>query len=274
MRVTDFEIYRGMFREKSGLALEPDQSSLLDSRLTPVARKWGYSSLDALTASLHGLPDEKLVLDVVDAIMPGDTSFFRDTWPFHTFSKEILDFLRGARAKQKKIKIWCAGAATGQEPYSTCFAFKEHGTDFGGWKFEVLATDISRGALKLAEAGLYTQSETQRGLPARMLLKYFKQNDEGHWQVNSDIRKMIRFQSFNLLDNMAALGKFDVIFCRNVLSNFEGAAREKTLEKLSRQLEKDGFLVLGRGEKADEGLWRTVHEGRSIYALKDGPIKA
>lgn len=259
-----------MFKEKSGLALEPEQSSLLDSRLMPIARKWGYSSLDVMTASLHGTPDEKLILEIVDAIVPSDTSFFRNMWPFQSFRDEILDYLRTAREKQKKIKIWCAGAATGQEPYSACFALRERSADFGGWKFEILATDISQGALELAEAGLYTQAEAQRGLPARTLLRHFRQTDDGHWQVNNDIRKMVRFQAFNMLDNMGALGKFDIIFCRNVLNGFEAAIRKKTLEKLSRQLENDGFLVLGRGEVAD-GPLRPFHEKRGIYVLQDGP---
>ncbi len=274
MRITDFDIYQHLLKEKSGLVLVQDQSYLLDSRLMPIAKKWGFSSLDAMTAVLHGVPDKDLVYDVVEAMTTKDTSFFRDTWPFHMFRDEILTMLKKVRGSQKKIKIWCAAAATGQEPYSLGLMFKERGADFAGWKLDILSTDISVEALEQSKIGIYSQFEVQRGLPVRLLLKHFKQVDDINWQISSDLRKMVRHQTFNLLDNMSALGKFDMIVCRNVLGEFDAPLRKKTLEKLGNQLEKDGFLFLGNGEKPENDAFRPLHEKRGVWVLQDSPHRS
>lgn len=218
-----------------------------------------------MTAALQAKADKGLTHEIVEAMVERDTSFFRDAWPFYMFRDEILAALKKSRASQKKIKIWCAAAATGQEPYSLCMTLRESGADFTGWKFDILATDISSSALEQAKNGAYSQHEVQRGLPVRLLLKYFKQGDGAGWQINSDIRKMVRHQSFNLLDNMAVLGKFDVILCRNVLGGLGENVRQKTIEKLAGQLAPDGFILFGRGEKIEGGAFRPLHEKRGVY---------
>jgi chemotaxis protein methyltransferase CheR len=272
MRITDFDVYRDLLKEKSGLILVQDQSYLLDSRLMPIAKKWGYTSLDAMTATLQGVPDKDLVYDVIEAMTTKDTSFFRDAWPFHMFRDDMLTHFRKTRAAQKKIKIWCSAASTGQEAYSLALMFKERQADFNGWKIDILASDISSDSLEQSKLGIFSQFEVQRGLSVRTLLQYFKQIDDNNWQIAPDIRKMIRHQTFNLLDNMGALGKFDMILCRNVLGEFDEPTRKRTIEKLAGQLEKDGFLMLGRGEKiAEGGPLRPMHQKRGIYVLQDSP---
>jgi chemotaxis protein methyltransferase CheR len=248
MRITDFDIYRDLLKEKSGLSLTPDKSYLLESRLSPIAKKWGYTSMESMTLALQGVPDRHLVSDVVEAMTTNDTSFFRDGAPFDTLRDTILPWLVKKRAAQKKIRIWCAAAASGQEPYSVAITIKEKGLP-PGWKTEILATDISSDAMEQARNGHYSQFEVQRGLGVHILLKYFEQ-DGTKWKIGDDLRKMVRFEQFNLLDSMKKLGMFDVILCRNVLSLFDDPVKKSVLEKLAGQLEKDGFLLLGKSESA------------------------
>lgn len=271
MRITDFDIYKELLRDKSGLMIDQDQCFLLDSRLVPIAKKWGYTSLEAMTASLHAVPDNDLVHDVIEVMTAKDTSFFKDTWPFRMLSDEIFPYLKKNRGDSKKIRLWSCASSTGQEPYSACLLFAEKGTEFSGWKPEVLASDISASALEQSKQAIYSQFEVQRGVPVRLLLKHFKQIEGENWQISPEIRRMVRHQSFNLIDTMTALGKFDVIFCRNVLTGFEPDVRAKTIEKLCGRLEKDGFLIFGKGEKPDSPLLRPLHEKRGVYVLKDGP---
>lgn len=270
MRITDFDVYRDLLKEKCGLVLEQDQSYLLDSRLMPVVKKWGFSSLEAMTTILHGVPNKDLVRDVIEVMMTKDTCFFRDMWPFHMLRDEILTILKKTRSN-RKLKIWCAVGGTGQEPYSVALLLKERYADFSNWKIDILSTDICTGSLEQAKQGLYSQFEVQRGLPIRTLLRHFKQVDDHNWQIAPDIRKMVRHQYFNLMDSMNSLGKFDIILCRNVLGSFDESTREKILEKLAGQLESDGFLMLGKGETAISASFRPFHEKRSVFVMKNGP---
>ncbi len=247
MKVADFELYKDLLYEKSGLVITPDKSYLLDSRLTPVARKWNFMSIELMTLQLRALPDADLVRDVVEAMTTNETSFFRDTKPFHEFENTILPAMIKARANTKTLRIWCAAASSGQEPYSLAMILKEKEAQLRGWKIEIVATDISEDILEQAKRGIYSQFEVQRGLPVTYLLKYFEQINE-KWRIKDDVRGMIKFGYFNLLSDMSRLGMFDVIFCRNVLIYFDEKTKAKTLEKMAGRLEKDGFLFLGGAE--------------------------
>lgn len=248
MRITDFDLYKNLLKEKSGLVLPPDKSYLLDSRLSPIAKKWGYPSLEALTKALQGVPDKDLVNDIVESMTTNETSFFRDSRPFDLFKDFVLPYILEKRAGQKQMKIWCAAASSGQEPYSLSMILKDlEATGFQGWDTDILATDISNEITEQARDGIYSQFEAQRGLPIQMLMKYFTQIDD-KWQIKDEIRQMVRYDIFNLLDDMAGLGTFDIIFCRNVLVYFDKATKTQVLGKLARQLAPDGFLFIGETE--------------------------
>ncbi len=273
MKLTDFDIYRDILKEKSGLAINTEKSYLLDSRLGPVARKWGFASIDAMTTALRGIPDKALVNDIVEAMTTNETSFFRDTRPFDIFRDHVLPYIKDKRASQKKLRLWCAAASTGQEPYTISMVLTEKEISMPGWRFEITATDISNEVLEQARKGIYTQFEVQRGLPIQLLLKYFTQLEENKWQINEPIRKMVQYKYFNLLDSMAALGKFDVIFCRNVLIYFDEPTKKAAMEKMAGQLEKDGFFFLG-GAETVLGLtdaFVPLPDHRGLYVLKDSP---
>ena len=247
MKVADFELYKSLLYDKSGLVITPDKSYLLDSRLTPIAKKWNYPTLDMMTLQLRAIPDPKLVKDIVEAMTTNETSFFRDTKPFTLFQETILPHMIEKRATKKTIRIWCAASSSGQEPYSLSMILKDKEAQLKGWRFEIVATDLSEDILAQARKATYSQFEVQRGLPIQYLMKYFTQVGEA-WQLKDEIKNMVKFSTFNLLEEMNRMGQFDIIFCRNVLIYFDEKTKAGILGKMEKQLEKDGFLLLGGAE--------------------------
>jgi chemotaxis protein methyltransferase CheR len=243
----DYEFLRRLLKERSGLVLAPDKQYLVESRLLPVARKAGSTTLAELVQNLRGPHAEPLVAEVVEAMMTNETFFFRDKIPFEHFRDGIMPALLAARAAQRRIRIWCAAASTGQEPYSLAMALKEMGKSVAGWRIEIIATDLASEVLEKARAGIYSQFEVQRGLPIQLLIKYFRQIGDT-WQVVPEIRAMVQFRPLNLLVDFTHLGLFDVIFCRNVLIYFDQPTKIGVLERLARVTEPDGFLALGAAE--------------------------
>lgn len=250
MHIGDFDFFKDFLYRQSGLALTADKTFMLDSRLTPVTKKWNYASLSALTLALRGLPDPRLVQDVVEAMTITDTGFFRDTEPFEILGTHILPWLKQNRSR-KRLRIWSAGCSSGQEPYSLAMIIHEHQHLLRGWHIEIIATDLSENILERARSMKYTQADIQNGLPVQYLTKYFSQRDP-YWHLKQDVARLVKFSAFNLLDDMNGLGTFDVIFCRNVLSFLDEAAQEDILARLPAQLQPDGFLFLGKNEGASQ----------------------
>jgi chemotaxis protein methyltransferase CheR len=243
----DYDYLRRLLRERSGLVLTADKQYLVESRLLPVARRASLANLADLVQRLRAPGAEALVVEVVEAMTTNESFFFRDKIPFEHFRDTIVPALIAARAAQRRIRIWCAAASTGQEPYSLAMALREMGNLLSGWRVEILATDLSNEVLEKAKAGIYSQFEVQRGLPIQMLVKYFKQTGD-LWQLNSDIRAMVQHKQLNLLQDFSHLGTFDVIFCRNVLIYFDQETKASIFERMSRMIEPDGVLALGAAE--------------------------
>lgn len=247
MKIADFELYKALLYERSGLVITPDKSYLLDSRLTPIAKKWGIPTLEALTLQIRALPDEKLIKDIVEAMTTNETSFFRDMKPFQIFQDNLLPVLSEKRKSKKTIRIWCAACSSGQEPYSLAMILKDREAQYKGWKFEIVATDIADTILEQARKASYSQFEVQRGLPIQNLMKYFTQIGD-NWQLKDEIRSMVKFMNINLLESITRLGQFDIVFCRNVLIYFDEKTKSDILERIALQMEPDGFLFLGGAE--------------------------
>ena len=247
MTPDDFDLLSGLLLERSGLSLTKDKMYLLETRLGPVARKNGHGGLDELVEALRNKPDEPLIRDITEAMTTNESFFFRDVKPFEIFEKHVMPRMLEARAATKSLRIWCAAASTGQEPYSIAMVLKEMGAKLAGWRIEILGTDLSSSVLEKAKVGLYSQFEVQRGLPIQMLVKYFEQHGE-MWQIDSALRAMVEFRENNLLKDLGSLGAFDIIFCRNVLIYFERDTKERVLERLSRLMPNDGALFLGGAE--------------------------
>jgi chemotaxis protein methyltransferase CheR len=266
MKPEDFDFIAQILKKRSGLVISRDKLYLLESRLLPVARRRGIETMDDLVSSIRLRPDETLLRDITEAMTTNESFFFRDTHPFDQFRNHTLPALLKSRANQRHIRIWCAAASTGQEPYSLAMILKEESYKLTGWRVEILATDLSRGVLERAREGIYNQFEVQRGLPALMRDKYFKKVKDD-WQISADIRSMVTYREFNLLNSMSALGKFDVIFCRNVLIYFDQETKGIVLENIAQQLPPDGFLYLG-GTETILGITDAFKQApgqRSIY---------
>jgi len=242
----DYEYLRKLLKDHSGLDLSSDKQYLLESRLLPLARKSGLSSITDLVQKLKG-GSTAITAQVVEAMTTNETFFFRDKVPFDHFRESIMPEMIKARANRKSIRIWCAAGSTGQEPYSLAMCLKEMGAALAGWRVEILATDLSQEVLEKSKAGIYSQFEVQRGLPIQMLVKYFKQVGEV-WQINPELRAMIQHRQLNLLHEFSSLGAFDVIFCRNVLIYFDQDTKTNIFNRLAKAVEPDGFLVLGAAE--------------------------
>ncbi len=247
MTPTDFELLAGILKDRSGLSIGPDKTYLLESRLTPVARKNNLDDLEALVAEIRRSKSESLLCEVTEAMTTNESFFFRDTTPFETFEKAILPGLLEKRAARKSLRIWSAACSTGQEAYSLSMILREMAPQLAGWRIEIVGTDISTEVLEKAKVGIYSQFEVQRGLPIQLLMKYFAQINE-LWQIDASIRAMVTYKEFNLLKDLKPLGNFDIIFCRNVLIYFDQPTKTQVLNAMSGILNTDGCLFMGAAE--------------------------
>lgn len=271
MNVNDFEFIAQLLYQRSGLVITQEKAYLLESRLNPVARKWDLDGFDALIAALRSNKDDRLLVDVTEAMTTNESFFFRDNRPFDQFKEIVLPHLLEARAARKQIRIWSAACSSGQEPYTLAMILKEESARLAGWKVEIVATDLSTEILSKAKDGLYSQFEVQRGLPIQLLMKYFDQEGE-KWRISEEIRKMVSYRPFNLLENPTPLGTFDVVFCRNVLIYFDQATKGQVLSRIAQIMPADGYLYLGGAETVlgISDSFEVVPGQRGIYRLTSG----
>ncbi len=275
MNPADYDFLRRLLKKRSGLVLGSDKQYLVESRLLPVSRRIGVAGLNGLMEKIRQPENEALIVQVVEAMATNESLFFRDKIPFEHFRDTIIPAMLASRANQRRIRIWCAAASTGQEPYSLAMALKEFGPALAGWNIEILASDFSLEVLEKAKAGIYSHFEVQRGLPIQMLVKYFNQVGE-MWEIAPEIRAMVRFRQFNLLQDCAKLGVFDVVFCRNVLIYFDQQTKIEVLDRIGRVIESDGYLVLGAAETV-VGLtssFRPIPNKRALYGPSPAHLRA
>jgi len=268
MTPQDFDYLRALLKERSGLVLSGEKQYLAESRLLPVARRHGLSTLGELVGKLKlSLP--MLANEVVEAMTTNETLFFRDKIPFEHVRDTIVPALIAARARERRIRIWCTAASTGQEPYSLAMTLKAMNLQLTGYRVDILATDLAGEVIERGKNGIYTQFEVQRGLPIQQLVKYFTQVGET-WQIAPELRGMVQYRTLNLLNDFTPLGRFDLVFCRNVLIYFDQPTKTSVLNRLARQIPDDGFLVLGAAETV-VGLtdaFKPVPDKRGLYAPK------
>jgi chemotaxis protein methyltransferase CheR len=247
MLPADFETFSRLVRAESGLAMTPDKAYLFESRLRPVANKWKLTSIEQLAEALRGQRNVAQVRDVTEAMTVNESFFFRDTRPFDQLRDCLLPAALASRSGSRKLRIWSAAASSGQEAYSIAMLLHEHGAPSNGWTIEIVGTDLSTDIVERARAGVYTSFEVQRGLPARLLAKYFTR-DGDKWRVTEPLRRSVHFTRHNLLHDLTSLGMFDIVFCRNVLIYFDIATKAKVLAAIRRQMPADAYLILGAAE--------------------------
>jgi len=273
MNSQDFDFVSQLLRKRAGIVLTGDKMYLLESRLAPLARKEGLPSIDDLIHVVRARRDERLIAQVVDVMTTNETFFFRDKTPFDHLKEAILPVLAQAR-RGSRIRIWCAACSTGQEPYSIAMMLDQNPALTGGVPVEIVATDISDRCLERARQGLFTQFEVQRGLPVQMLMHYFTQQDD-HWRISERLRQMVTFRKLNLMEPAYNLGRFDVVFCRNVLIYFDGPTKGEVLDRIATTMNPGAFMLMGVAESiiGVSQSFDVAQDRRGLYKLASRAAK-
>jgi chemotaxis protein methyltransferase CheR len=246
----DFQFVAREAKARTGLMLTPDKAHLLEMRLTPIARREGFLSVPELITTARARQDDRLLWMIADTLTINETSFFRDRATFTMLRDQLLPSLARVRGAGRALRLLCAGCSTGQEPYSIAMTLDDMRAGGRGVDCEIVAIDVSERILEKARSGLYSQFEVQRGLPISLLVRHFEKAGD-MWRASDRVRAAVKFQKANLLGDLAALGRFDVILCRNVLIYFDEETRAAALARLSGALEPDGYLILGAAETID-----------------------
>ena len=261
----DFAFIAREVRERTGLLIEPAHAAAVETKIAPIARREGLISVNELITTARARRDERLLETIAETLTSKDTWFFRDRAPFAYFRKTMVPEILSRRS-DGKLRIWCAGCSTGQEPFSLAMTIEEMRNEGRGIDCEIIATDISATALDKASEGLFNQFEVQRGLPIRHLIAYFEKVGD-LWRVLDRVRACVKFEQRNILTDPAALGGFDIIFVRNVLNGLAPEQAANALELILGQLAEDGYIVFGDGETPDARFAPATLRG-GVFTLK------
>lgn len=244
-----FTLVARQAKRRIGLALTLEALDFVDRRLWPLARREGCLTSGELVSSTQARADDVLWDAIVVSLITPDTSFFRDKATFKALAETVIPDILRARGPHARLSIWSAACSSGQEPFSLAIMLDEMKNEGRGAPADILATDLSSRLLDKAASGLYSQFEVQKGLSIHRLIENFERVGE-MWRIKDRLRAAVRFEPHNLMDGARALGPFDIILCRNVLSGFDADDRRAALERLAMALAEDGALILGAGEDA------------------------
>ncbi|QNT39809.1 MULTISPECIES: protein-glutamate O-methyltransferase CheR [Pseudomonas] len=246
----DFEQFRVFLEKACGILLGENKQYLVSSRLNKLMEQQGIKSLGELVQRIQAQPRGGLREQVVDAMTTNETLWFRDTYPFEVLKNKVIpEFIRNNPGQ--RLRMWSAACSSGQEPYSISMAIDEfERSNLGQLKMgaQIVATDLSGTMLTNCKTGEYDSLAIARGLSQERLQRYFDTKGPGRWAVKPAIRSRVEFRSFNLLDSYASLGKFDVVFCRNVLIYFSAQVKKDILLRIHSTLKPGGYLFLGASE--------------------------
>jgi chemotaxis protein methyltransferase CheR len=262
-----FDYVRDLVRRESAIVLEAGKEYLVEARLTPLARAAGHCGVDAFVSALQARFDAATGKRVVEALTTNETSWFRDGDPFTALRTTVLPDL-AQRRPGRHLRIWSAACSSGQEPYSIAMTALD-APAVAGWHVEVLGTDLAEEMVARAIAGTYSQLEVNRGLPATTLVRHFVR-DRCSWRVAPAVASRVTFRQLNLARPFPPLGRFDVVFLRNVLIYFDLATRSDVLGRIRQVMAPDGYLFLGAAEMTMgvDDAWERVAAGRSsVYRI-------
>ncbi len=259
-------------KKNSGISVQKDKMYLLESRLNPLVRKHGISSLEKLVDMVCSDQTSAFAHEVIDCMTTNETLFFRDSYPFNALREIVFpELMAMPSANIRNIKIWSAASSRGQEAYSIAMTALDvlPGADK---QVKILATDLSPPAVEYAKGGIYSQFEVQRGMPIQELVKHFKQLGDSSWQVNDKLRGMLSFNVANLIsDNVIHTvrhhSEFDVVFCRNVLIYFEVEERRKVIDRIAKVMRPGAYLFTGNGERVEgeNSKWEAVNYNKRPF---------
>lgn len=262
MNGADFSRFAQFLEESCGIVLSENKQYLVQSRLGKILQEQDCSDLSALVAKLTRPGMSALREQVIDAMTTNETLWFRDAHPYELLRDRVLPELSEQRGG--RLRIWSAACSTGQEPYSLSMILSEYrekhrGTFVSGE--EIVATDISTSVLAQAREGVYEMLALGRGLSPERKCRFFQERADGSWEVQREIKARVRFQQFNLLGQYSVMGRFDIIFCRNVLIYFSSERKLEILRRMHGCLKPGGYLFLGASESLSglSDLYEMVH---------------
>lgn len=244
----DYQLFRDYLEKQCGIVLGDNKQYLVRSRLSPLLRKFNIDSLAQLVAKVVNSHDRGLREAVIDAMTTNETLWFRDSYPFELLKSQLLAKFRG---KNSPLRIWSAACSSGQEPYSIAMSILEYlqrnpGAFPGG--VQILGTDISVDMLNRCKAAEYDNLSLSRGLSEERKRQFFQPTAGGSLKLKPQVTNMVSFRPINLLDSYASMGKFDLVFCRNVLIYFSPKSKTKILQQIAASLQNEGILFLGASE--------------------------
>ncbi len=264
-----FAYVRDLVHRESAIVLGTGKEYLVESRLVPLARQAGAADVDAYVAQLRRRATPQDTRQVVEALTTNETSWFRDGDPYTALREKVLPDL-ATRRPGRRLRVWSAACSTGQEPYSIAMTAQDVPA-LAGWAVEILGTDLSEEVLERARTGRYSQLEVNRGLPVTGLVKHFVRDGAG-WQIAPAVARSVTFRQLNLVRPFPPLGRFDVVFLRNVLIYFDVATKQDILRRVRQVMAPDGYLFLGAAEMTTgvDASWDRVPAGRSsVYRIRE-----
>ncbi len=229
----------------SGIVLDESKRYLLEARLMPIVQRENLRTINDLCALLKATHRSRITEEIAEAMTTNETLFFRDALPFEVFREKLLPVLIEQRKKVRRLRFWSAASSSGQEAYSLAMMMRE--ANLEDWNIEIFGTDLSLKMVEKARSGRYTQTEINRGLSAAQLAKHFDPQG-AEWQLKNEVRRMTRFQQFDLRQPLDFNEPFDVILCRNVLIYFDVETKKKILAQIAKTLVPNGYLLLGAAE--------------------------
>ena len=254
--------------DKFGINLTDKKKSLVVGRLNKLIKSLGLKTFDEYYQTIINDKTNASLLSLIDRISTNHTFFYREKDHFEYMRDKVLPELTSkiAKEKEKALRIWCAGSATGEEPYTIAMIVNEFfGYEINEWDVGILATDISITALEIAERGIYYLDRIKE-LPLSYKNKYLKKNNAEDFAVIDKIKEMILFKRLNLMnDNFPFKGKFDIIFCRNVMIYFDKETRERLVNKFYKYMSEGGYLFVGHSESLDRKVTPFSYLQPAVY---------
>ncbi len=264
-----FTFVRELVRAESAIVLDTGKEYLVESRLVPLARAAGHPDVDSYVAEVSKRRAPATLKLIVEALTTNETSWFRDSDPFTALRQTVFPALAKTRSN-RSLRIWAGACSSGQEPYSILMTAMDT-PELAGWKIDMLATDLSEEMLGRSRLGEYSQLEVNRGLPATTLVRHFERAGL-NWRINQSLRERVEFRSLNLTRPFPPMGRFDIVFLRNVLIYFDLPTKRDVLKRVRQVMAPDGYLFLGAAEMTmgvDEA-WERVPAGRSsVYRIRE-----
>lgn len=240
--------FRTFLEQQCGIVLGENKQYLVKSRLAPLMSKFNLASLSDLVTKTLSATERQLRAAVIDAMTTNETLWFRDEYPFELLKKRILPALK---TKSTPLKIWSAASSSGQEPYSIAMSIKEYQqANPGAFRagVQIIGTDISTTMLEHCKYAHYDSLALSRGLSPERKKQFFEPGENGMSKVKDDIKSMVSFRQLNLLNSYSLMGKFDIVFCRNVLIYFAPEVKSQIISQIHGALNNDGTLFLGASE--------------------------